>query len=273
MKIFKNKKSKEFLSYENEYINNSCEGDIIKLTVLVGYNVVGASKSQGDKYYSSFVKGIARLENNKVKEENVNLCYYLDNTTPLKYLKVKNLTAYDFLVKKIKDRNIYYIIKLIGQSKTKAFNSIVKELSKPLIVYSDKDKFTYDRTLGWYQSKINISNKTIQTMLYPKDDKYDATESLQTLQIIKKDFDNFYNKVLLQCSKAMVVTANAWQEDTEHLITAEEISKRIDKETFDLEISGKDFTIYFDDDDIFYGHVILYNGNIENDTFDATIAG
>ena len=72
----------------------------------------------------------------------------------------------------------------------------------------------------------------------------------------------------------MRLLANEWREDGDtHEITAEEIARRIDSDSLDLEIYKKDYTIYFDDDDLFWGHSIVYNGNIETNEFDATIAG
>ena len=70
----------------------------------------------------------------------------------------------------------------------------------------------------------------------------------------------------------MVRLANDWCEDDGHIITDEEIYRRIDGD-FSIEIRDKEYTIYFDDDDLFYGHTIVYNGNIENNEFDTTIAG
>lgn len=110
-------------------------------------------------------------------------------------------------------------------------------------------------------------------MLFPETNTTDATELLSTFKKIKNDFKNFYHKVLSQCSKNMVVMANGWREDDDtHEITAEEIYTRIDGD-FGIEIRGKEYTLYFNDDNLFWGHTILYNGNIENNIFDTTIAG
>ena len=80
--------------------------------------------------------------------------------------------------------------------------------------------------------------------------------------------------MLDQCSYDLVYIANEWKdEDDTHEITNEEIYNRIDKNHFDIEIRDKKFTIYFEDDDLFWGHTIMYEGNIENNEHKATIAG
>lgn len=144
--------------------------------------------------------------------------------------------------------------------------------SQPLII-GETHTFSYDKTLELYEGKVSIGNKNISVMLCPENNTTNATESLNTFKTIENDFKHFYHKVLIQCAKEMVELANDWREEEDtHEITAEEICNRIDGD-FDIEIRGKDYTIYFNDDDLFLGHTIVYNGNIDNNEFDATIAG
>ena len=270
----KNKDSKQFKNYVKRYLKDECEGNILKITALTGFLIRGASKSKGNEFYSNYIKCIAYIDNrNQIVENEISLLHFLDNTSPLKHLNVEDLTPYTFIVKKIKDKNIYYLIKLKGKSKTNKFDSIIEEQSKPLTIIEDNNTFIYDRTLDWYKGKVVIENKNISVMLSPETNTTDATESLDTFKKIKNHFKNFYHKVLSQCSKDIVALANSWREDDDtHEITSEEIYKRIDSD-FDIEIIGKDYTIYFNEDNLFWGHTILYNGNIENDKFDTTIAG
>lgn len=276
MGIFKQKikDSKQFKKFVKTYLKDECEGKNIKITALTGFLIGGACKSKGAEFYSQYIKCLAYIDyNNQLVENEIRLLHFLDNTTPLNHLNLENLTPYNFIVKKVKDKNLYYIIKLKGKSKTNLFNSIIEEQSKPLSIIEDDVTFNYDRTLDWYQGKVVIENKNVSVMLYPETNTTDATESLNTFKQIKKDFKNFYHKVLSQCSKDIRIMANDWREDDDtHEITSEEIYKRIDGD-FEIEIRGKDYTIYFNDDDLFWGHTIVYNGNIENNEFDTTIAG
>lgn len=76
------------------------------------------------------------------------------------------------------------------------------------------------------------------------------------------------------CSKDIVKWANDWKsEDDNHKITAAEIEKRIDKNNIVMEINGSSFTIYFEDDNLFFGHTIVYYGNIDENKFRVDIAG
>lgn len=141
---------------------------------------------------------------------------------------------------------------------------------KPLSIKEESNIFNYDNSLDLYEGKVLVENKRMSVILCSE---VDITESLNTFKIIKNDFKNFYQKVLSQCSKGITKLANDWREDGDtHEITSEEIYKRIDGD-FDIEINGKNYTIFFNDDDLFLGHSILYYGNIENDLFSTTIAG
>lgn len=267
----KNNNSEQFNNYINKYLKEDCEVGEFEIIALTGFTLNGAVKIKDYDIYAQHIKCISYIQNKKLINNEICFVYYLDKNASL--LKMKDLTAYKIKVKKVKNKDLYYILK-IKEKKTKIFDSIIKEQQKPIEINIDNNIFKYNKTLENYDGNINIGNKNISISLYPQNNKIDATESINTLNKIKNNFKSFYNKVLLQCSKKMVVTANIWKDDDdEHNITWEEIYKRIDKESFALVIYGKDYTIYFDDDNLFLGHTIEYNGNIENEEYDATIAG
>ena len=241
---------------------------------MIGYYDKGAGKSSKQDYYSNHINCLAYLDTyNNLIEKEITLFYFLQDTKPLRFLDLQNLTPYDFVVKKLKDKNFYYIIELKGKSNTNKFDPIIQEQSKPLTIIEKDYIFKFDRNFKWYEGKVFLGNKFANVFLYPKRNTTDATESLKVLNEIKNEFLNFFHNVLLQCSKNLVGLANEWQDDNTHLITIEEIYKRIDCDFFDMEIRDNKYTIYLDDDDLFLGHTIVYKGNIENNEFNVTIAG
>lgn len=275
MGIFKqkNKFSKEFKNFVKAFLKNECEGKVFRFTALTGFLIHGAVKLKGDEFYTDNIECIAYICDNQLLKKRIRLTYFLDNTTPLNNLKLDDLTPYVFEVKKLKDNDVFYLVKVKGKSKTKEFNAIIEEQSKSLDITEENVTFNYDRTFDSYEGKVIIENKNISVMLYPEANITDVSDSLNTFKKIKNDFKNFYHKVLSQCSNDMKVMANDWRRDGDtHEITPEEIYQRIDGD-FDIEIRGKDYTIYFNDDDLFWGHTILYYGNIENNVFNTTIAG
>ena len=265
--------TKKFKDYVKTFLKEKCEGEVFNITALTGFLIQGAAKLKGDEFYRGNIKCIAYMNNKQPAKKEIRLTYFLDNTTPLNNLSLNDLTPYIFKVKKIKDNDAYFLVKLKGESKTNKFDEIIKEQSKPISITEGENTFDYDRTFECYNGKVFIENKNVSVMLCPNGDTTDATESLDTFKKIKNDFKDFYHNILTRCSEDIRVMANDWRDDDDtHEITAEEIYQRIDSD-FDIEIRGKEYTIYFNDDDLFWGHTIIYNGNIENNIFDTNIAG
>ena len=78
-------------------------------------------------------------------------------------------------------------------------------------------------------------------------------------------------------AKELTGLANAWQADddekkTDVPITEEEFAQRIALSELSLTYEG-DFTAYFDDDDMFWGHTVEVCGSLENGIESANIAG
>lgn len=271
---FGEKYSKAFKEFIKKYEKENCEGKPFQITVLSGFNVKGAGKSKDYDFYCQHINCLASINKGKVADGALKFLYFIDNGQSSSFLDIENLTPYDFIVRKIKNKEEYLVIKLKGKSETTLFNSIIEEQSKPLIIKSGSDVFEFHKTYEDYEGKVVIDNKKINVSLYPKSNTTDATESLNTYNKIKNDFKNFYNTILSQCSKNMVSMANEWREEGDtHEITADEIFKRIDSDSFDLEVRNTKYTIYLDDGDLFFGHTIMYKGNIDNEEFSTTIAG
>ena len=79
----------KFMQFCKDYLNTQCEGDIITLKVLTGYNIGGAAKSQGQEYYSSSIKCIAYInQNNELVQDDITFTCFLINTAHLREMGV-----------------------------------------------------------------------------------------------------------------------------------------------------------------------------------------
>ena len=264
----------KYLQFCKDYLNTQCEGDIITLTVLTGYNIGGAAKSRGEEYYSSSIKCIAYInQNNELVQDNVTFTYFLINTAHLRDMGVENLHCYSIKCKKVKERNLYYVIAL-KKAKEKRFEPIIEEESRPIVISVNDTEFKFDKILSWYDGKIEFNGYTIDISLKPKGNTLDATTSVATYKKIMENFDSLYKKVLTRCANELVEGANEWRdEDDEHEITAEEFQRRIDTKKLSISIDDNSYTLYFDDDNLFWGHTIVYEGNIENEEFCVNMEG
>ena len=265
---------KDFKKYCKKFLAEECEKKTLKITALTDFDIIGAVKSRGDEYYSSTIKCLAYIdEKGEVIEDKIRFSYYLNNKEPLKYIKVQNLTAYRFTCKKVKDKRYYYVLK-VKEVKEKRFDEIVKEQLKPITMTVDDVLFTFNRMFSQYEGKFIVGDKKIDVSLGSDQKGLDAKNSTATFKKIKSNFDAFYEKVLKNCAKDIVEGANEWRDDDdEHEITEEEIVKRISKGKPSFDINDNNYSIYFDDDDMFGGHTIVYNGNIRSEKFTVDIAG
>ena len=78
-------------------------------------------------------------------------------------------------------------------------------------------------------------------------------------------------------AKKLTELANEWQADDDEKenadpITEEAFAQRITLSELSLTYEG-DFTAYFDDDDMFWGHTVEVCGSLENGIESANIAG
>ena len=266
---------KDFKKFCNEFLETQCENEITNFTVLTGHYISGAARSKGEEYFSAYIRCLAYAnQNNDIIENEIRFMYYLNNDKQLKYLDIKNLSVYNIKCKKVKDKNLYYILN-VKNVKDKRFDKIIQEQLKPITITVNDVLFTFDRRFSQYEGKYVVEDKKIEVSLQPNRNSIDADNSIETFKKINENFISFYENILKKCSKDIVELANEWNDDDEcdHEITEQEIFERINKNNIFIEIREKKFTIYMDDDDLFFGHSIVYYGNIENDEFSVDIAG
>ncbi len=88
------------------------------------------------------------------------------------------------------------------------------------------------------------------------------------------------NKFRAFAAEKLTELANDWQdkgyddEDGEDLaaITEESFAGRLVISELSIDAEG-DYEVYYDDDDMFWGHVIIVNGSVDGGMEDAYIAG
>lgn len=101
-----------------------------------------------------------------------------------------------------------------------------------------------------------------------------ADNALRTLQILLADSANWDRKARQFAANELVDNANDWQEDEDAPeITEDEFASRISISEISISAEDGAFALYYDDDDLFWGHVIIVSGDRTNGFSDATIAG
>lgn len=126
-----------------------------------------------------------------------------------------------------------------------------------------------------YIANLDLNQNKVQFIL--NNNETTLQETISSTDYMIHHFDEFLADVLNQTAKQLVDLANEWNEDNDeldHPITTDEFVERMKNNLIELTINGSDFSIIFEhDDDMFFGHAIICEGNLRTKQLSATIAG
>ncbi|MBR6769689.1 MAG: DUF2262 domain-containing protein [Lachnospiraceae bacterium] len=175
-----------------------------------------------------------------------------------------------YLVREVVERNCY----------DSRLEEIRKKYQLPVTLHTKGcSALLLDKSLGIFSGN-GVWNSCQCTVHFDVDHEgaETAKEALCTWDKLLLDCAEWDRKARSYAAKELMDTANSWildaiEEDEE----IEEITERVFAERMVLSeiavsIEG-DFTIYYEDDDMFWGHIIMINGNIDRGLEDAAIAG
>lgn len=140
--------------------------------------------------------------------------------------------------------------------------------------------FTLERQFNWFSASLDWLGEPCRVSLETDDDNPETAQAaLAAFKRFYADLPEWDAKFRAFAAAELTDNANDWQaeaaEDNEQEyqeLTEAEFARRISISEFNMNPDG-DFTVYYDDDDLFWGHVILVEGNIEGRIDDAYIAG
>lgn len=104
-----------------------------------------------------------------------------------------------------------------------------------------------------------------------QDDKH-ADETLYVFRRLQEDGAAWDEKARKYAAEQLLSCAIDWQDEAEDELRADDFARRIRIEAVNVS-QGGEFELYYDDDDIFAGHVIIISGNLEKGLYDAQFAG
>lgn len=183
----------------------------------------------------------------------------------------------DFLLVEVVERDIIH----------SDLNKILEEYEKPILIEDELcGVFSLERSYEWFAGTIDwLGNECLAMLECDKKDieegKETAEGALHILHIIYKDLKEWDEKFRKFAAERLTELANDWlmdsedfdeDDENENLITEEAFAKRIWISEITISPDG-DYEVYYNDDDMFWGHVIIVSGNTETGIEDAVIAG
>ena len=140
-------------------------------------------------------------------------------------------------------------------------------------------EMTFDESLGSFEGEVEISGQNIYFGISVDDinDKETVDRLISEFKKFISEFDRWDKRIREFAAKSLTDCANDWLQDSLEdgepfiEITEERFAQRMVLNSIGYDENG--FDVYYDDDDMFWGHCILVYGTLENGIEEAQIAG
>ena len=140
-------------------------------------------------------------------------------------------------------------------------------------------EMTFDESLGSFEGEVEISGQNIYFGISVDDinDKETVDRLISEFKKFISKFDKWDKRIREFAAKSLTDCANDWLQDSLEdgepfiEITEEKFAERMVLNSIGFDENG--FDVYYDDDDMFWGHCILVYGTLENGIEEAQIAG
>ena len=254
---------------EIEDFNKNFDDEIFDIAFVLKKQNLSAGKSKG-KYYTLLVSAIAYkniITNEIIENENLLIVKEIEDTKH--YFQIfRNKTIVRLKVRKEKDSSGLYMRFLLEDIidtnyKDNDLNIILEEYSKP-VYYKDEElgNFELDKSIDMFSKDIEWNDDNISVLFKNIDEEVNK----KSVAIIRKIFTNkkdIDKKLKDYISENMLEDANSWNDDDgKPHISKEEFVKLITLKSINI-IYEDNITFYFDDGDIFSGHVIAVDSDYD----------
>lgn len=274
--------------------------DTVEITVLTGQHTGGAGKAGGAVHWTASADVLAyRDENGREVAEPGRLSWLATDEQRESWIHdLKPLTQYVIRARRATpDPAEYakYNLPVPDLSHHFALDEVVErdvqnhflverrdQWVQPVSMSTDIGDFDLDRAFGWFSGLITRDEGDISVTLSIDEPATLGAEtcraSFTSLQAFVSDLTGIDARWRAFAAEKLTDLANDWQEDEqdeaapEAPITAGTFAQRIRLRELSIETDGS-MTAYYDDDELFWGHVILIDVASDGAPGDATIAG
>ena len=174
-----------------------------------------------------------------------------------------------------KDGNTFYKTTLLDLNTTPTEQEVAFLNKESLPVFLDDPQFgrlSYNKSVDFFEGEVSYDGKSVNITL-------EGEENMETLRILFNGMESFSKNAVDYAVEKLLEIGDDWcydawegeDEDYVHL-TAEEFARRISLETISVSEDG-DFSLWYDDGEIFWGHIICVDGNINGTFSDANFMG
>jgi hypothetical protein len=206
------------------------------------------------------------------------------------FARFKGSTIYRLRVRELIDKTVpegrlpsfynrFLVVDVLAEGERyPQLESILEEYRRPVILCDEKlGEFTLDKDLSLFTGSIRFQDQEISLFLnVDVEDQGTWDPALDNLRKVMDSLEIRGEAMGNFAAEKFTALANEWQEDSGEkeveTITPEEFSERISIAEIATDHEGT-FSIYYNDDDMFWGHIIIVEGNLDSGPRDAYIAG
>lgn len=131
---------------------------------------------------------------------------------------------------------------------------------------------TLDRSVDWYVATTIWEGENMRLNLSATDDS--ALDAALRTAVELWEFQSMWNQRIREYAvqKLLTLKNSAWLEDDENELTPDDFKGRMRLEAVTVSPDGS-FDFWYDDGDLFWGHMIQVSGNLRDGPIDADIPG
>ncbi len=268
-------KSSEINRFEERFSNK-----IIEVAAVTGASGIGAGRASGNMMWNASINLIAwkyLYTDEPVIKEELRLEWLVDDEEWKESADCLEVNTVVRLQVRRAEKSMMLVKILETRYKDNDLVEILQESMKP-IFFNDEllGKFELDKRVKQFERKISWAGEEGNLYFAWDEDKKIMKSALETAHVLFKDQDEWNKKIRMYAAEELVELANDWLQDKEE-VEIDEISKELFTDFMKLDSISVypegDFEMFFFDGDMFWGHSIIINGNINGDLTSAEIAG
>lgn len=266
-------------SEKNRFENRFTE-DVIEVAAVTGASGVGAGKAGGDIMWNASIDLIAWKNlyyNEPVIKEELRLEWLVDDEEWQKSRDILKKNTIVRLQVRRAEKSMMLVKILETAYRDDDLEMILQDSMKP-VFYNDEvlGTFELDKSVKLFEQKISWAGEEGNLYFDWDEDVNIMKSALETAHALFKEQDEWNMKIRMYASEELVELANEWLQGNDEAeideITKEMFANFMELDSISVYPDG-DFEIFFFDGDMFWGHSIIVNGNINGDLTSADIAG
>ena len=174
--------------------------------------------------------------------------------------------------------NRYMLINVLEENASNEKLEALKEYySEPISIENELGSFALDREFSWFEGIVNWNG--VEVNAYLETDEEDGNTARQAMQALKKVVDHIVEndtKYREFAAQELTELANEWMNASDEMdseeITKEIFMKRMEMSEIIVSSDGS-LSLFYNDDDMFWGHAIEIEVKPNGEIISANIAG